>query len=550
MKYNDQTGSAAIYFIFIIGVIFSIGILSLEGARYIGKKARLGDGLEAAAIAVAVNDRVHSQFDEKKSISIADKWVEKYIPDSKNIEVTVVREEKNQKFGKDSLVTPYEIDYFHYDIRAVTTHDSWFKFESWASFEKEQKVANTGSSARIKGSHQPVDIVFVADYSGSMNKKINDSDHYNKIEYLKRAVTGVTDKIHKLHDRSTFGFIPFTKRIVVKNENNEYFCTSPLLATEGSYFDIVRGDPTFYALLSLKNETEREVYYNNRPRVYGYKEKLVAEYYIKLIKSRYYKNKGDSYYKSNDSYKEYLKAIGDTWDSKIKKSRNLTSTRYAGTFKIDEPEQDDHIVGLGDLNENGNKHIDIKRSAKEISTKRRVFFPMSIQYGLDYGGGDKPDISRLCTSTRRNGVPYFYMLERKNKMSEYDIKAFNQEVNAMQAGGGTDMYQGLLAAPNEFDGATNKNRYIIVLSDGEENGGNFKKLVENGLCKNIKTRLEENGKYNSKLFVVGIGLNQNKNKAYRECFKENIITVLDPEELEKRIMGIITDDSGHNFERK
>ncbi|MDC5811944.1 VWA domain-containing protein [Vibrio europaeus] len=561
-----QQGAATIWYIFLIGAIMSLGALAIEGSRYIGKKARLGDALEAGSIAVASNDRVTKDFDSQTSMpsgytaeETAETWIKHYLADDRDLSIDKIdRIETSKTYGIDTLATPYKVEHFRYDIEATSTHDSWFRFSDWARFNDEVKVANTGAAGRVKGGHEPVDIVFVADYSGSMDKCLykgkeiscrkvpKGGDRTNKITYLKRAITGVTERIYNAHSESTFGFIPFTKRIVTER-NGTYYCASPLHAGN-KWAQKVREKDVITKVLKCGSQKERDELYvklsDKEPIFNDPQAKALANYYATLMKGRVWGRNRN--WQANDAYKEYVKATYKPWRDIRYSWRYPPSDQKGGAYKFDR-NSGDKLLKHPSLLED---QISIWSSANKISIENKPMFPMSIAYGESYRGGS-PRISRYCTSSN-NGVPNFYSIERKSMKGKKDVERFNKAVNKMKAGGGTDMYQGLLAAPHQFYGATNPNRYIIVLSDGKENNNTFASLVKAGLCTNLKKELKkENGvdKYNFKLFVVGIGLDQNNNDAYKTCFEDNIITVWDPAELEKRILSIITDDIGHNFER-
>ncbi|MDC5856842.1 Tad domain-containing protein [Vibrio europaeus] len=546
-----QQGAATIWYIFLIGAIMSLGVLAIEGSRYIGKKARLGDALEAGAIAVASNDRVTKDFDSQAKMpsgvsahKTAERWLHHYLSDKKKIEINKIeRRERTNSYGEKELITPYKVDYFRYDIEAASTHDSWFRFGDWAKFTDEVKVANTGAAGRVKGGHEPVDIVFVADYSGSMNQKLKGK---TKISYLKKAITGVTERIYNVNNKSTFGFIPFTKRIVTER-NGKYYCASPLHAGN-EWAEKVRQGDLITKLLKCGTQKERNTLYTELSKTdRAFKDpqtKALANYYATLMKGKVWGKKKN--WQANEAYKQYIEATHKPWDDIRKNRARPPGDKEEGAFKFDR-NSGDTLIKHPKLLAN---QISIEQSARKITIEDKPMFPMSIAYGETYKEG-APNLRRYCTRSN-NGVPNFYSIERKSMKSAEDVQSFNTAINRMKADGGTDMYQGLLAAPHQFYGATNPNRYIIVLSDGKENNNTFASLVKAGLCTNLKNELtKEQGvdKYNFKLFVVGIGLNQNKNKAYKACFGDNIITVWDPAELEKRILSIITDDIGHNFER-
>lgn len=509
---KQQQGVAAIWFIFLIGAIMSFGALGIEGARYITKKARLGDGLEATSIAVSTADRIHENFNLSRVKPVAENWINHYVSDSNKVDLIITRKEDKKIYNINPL-SPYEVAYYRYDVSATTKHKSWLNFSTWPSFDSNVLVANKAASGRVKGGHEPVDLVFVADFSGSMNESscqdVSCRKRIKKIKALKNSIKEVTEAIYKANGESTFGFIPFSKRIVVKR-NGSYYCSSPMLAPKNTYFKVVRDNQDFQKLLEMK-PGDRNDWYQKKGWYSTFGLKEISERYISWIKNANQSN---------------------------------------GTHRIDINNK--ATEGWTDLNYKN--HISIARTASEITIEDQPIFPASIKYFADYKDG-KPNTGSYCTTwhwVNRIKTPNYYALERTGFSSDFELKAFNDSLSEMSPGGGTDMYQGLLAAPHQFYGASNKNRYIMVLSDGEENSKNFEHLVKAGLCPNINAKLTNPGdgnKYNFKMFVVGIGFDPS-NEPYNDCFgKENIIPVYNMDELKDKILGLITDDIGHNFDR-
>ena len=304
MKNNKhQQGAATIWYIFLIGAIMSLGALAIEGSRYIGKKARLGDALEAGSIAVASNDRVSKEFkidsempSGRSARETAKIWLHHYLADDTALDIKKVeRKEVSNSYGKDELITPYKVDYFRYDLEATSTHDSWFRFTDWARFKDKVDVSNTGAAGRIKGNHEPADVVFVADFSGSMNfcysKRHGEYRcrwwETSRLGHLKEAIDEVTKSLHSVNEKSTFGFIPFNRRIVVER-NRKYYCTSPMLAPKGSDFDYVRQHSKFadvfrkaYSKNWLEEKGERTKWYERNKITF--RQRAIFESYYRWL---------------------------------------------------------------------------------------------------------------------------------------------------------------------------------------------------------------------------------------------------------------------------
>ncbi|OAN12989.1 hypothetical protein A3K86_15065 [Photobacterium jeanii] len=579
-----QQGAAAIYFIFIIGAIMSMGVLAIEGSRYIGKKARLGDAMEAASIAVAEADITKADFNQAKANHLAKQWLGHLVTDAQKMEISTSRKIKENHYGISNN-SPTKFAYYRYDIEAVSTHESWFKFTNWPAFDKEVKVANTGAAGRIQGA--PIDIVFVADFSESMdndqkgyqpNGKEDDDD---KIDLLKKIVTDVTTALHKNNPESSFAFIPFTKRIVIQRTDAKgklrFYCVSPLLSPQGSVFESVRKSPAFPKLVLTmhkkdhKCKTSDTEAYGRKERTHIYndycftKEQIsVAERYLFWLCPF-----EDSDSKSHFDLKDNDDDCDEDEDYIIGHECSKMPFRYKNNLRID--------YNPTDMTNSPqwNNHIDIKRTAKEINLSKLPLFSSIIPYdhlqdGLfDDDDDDGIDFERHCAEWEDDdNVPEHYVLDRRKYYSTKDLnKHFLDKIEEMEEDGGTDMYQGLLAAPSQFYGATNKERVIVVLSDGLENNDMFDKLEKAGLCKNIKRALSHNSKgesHNVHLLFVKFSHREkakgdddddeeldhhNSLPVYKRCFGENIIDANKHDKISDAILNHLTDETGHNFYR-
>ena len=245
-----------------------MGALGVEGARYVTEKAHLGDVMEATAIAVSESDDIRddARFDKKQAQAIATAWVSYLVPDNKASEFNVSREKKVYEKKLDSGATVKRTIH-HYKIDSTTTHDSWMYMKGVPSFDKQQKVYNKATAARVRTDFEPVDVVFVSDFSGSMSS-------YDRIGNLKKAIRGVTQTIYdatqklkkkhpgeKVND-SSFGFAPFSKRIVVE-KSGKYYCSSMLLPPYHSSTTKPRLNPDFDQLIHLSQHKRNNWYRKN-----------------------------------------------------------------------------------------------------------------------------------------------------------------------------------------------------------------------------------------------------------------------------------------------
>ncbi|OAN13657.1 hypothetical protein A3K86_13865 [Photobacterium jeanii] len=497
MKIKQQKGAAAIYFVFVAVGILGLGALGVEGSRYITEKAHLGDTMEATAIAVAESDdlRDDAHFDQQQAKKIASAWVDYLMPDNKKKEFVVSREK--EVFEKEVSGQKVTRTIHHYKLASTTTHDSWMAMSGVPSFEKQQKIFNKATAARVRTDFEPVDVVFVSDFSGSMAS-------YNRIGNLKYAISEVTKVIfegtqelkkkhpgEKIND-SSFGFVPFSKRVVFK-KGNDYLCSSMLLPPKFTRYSRPRFQQNFSTLVSMGSKS-RKRWYQRADVNYSSDEQYVMEKYVSWARSG---------------------------------SRNIDynySSRQGG------------------FNTN---HIDYHRTATEIQLEPNNLMLMT---PMKMGQRDMKT-ERYCTTS--SSSPAHYVIDRVVMSKKEEMEAFNNKIKPMRVGGGTDMYQALLAAPSQFHDAINKNRFVFVLSDGDENNHSFEYLVNNGLCKTIRNKMSINANgepIKFEMFVIGLKFNNNAQE-YKDCFGKHIYTVNDLSKLKDVIMELLSSTTSYNVER-
>ncbi|MDC5805648.1 hypothetical protein OPW36_16285 [Vibrio europaeus] len=521
---KNQSGAAAIWFVFVAFAILGMGALGVEGARYITEKAHLGDVMEATAVAVSESDDIRSDKsnngdfkpEQRRRVEkVAKAWIGYLIPDKKSIDVTVSRTKdttirnKNGQCVKGFDGKCIQRTVHKYLISSKTTLESWMHMKAVPSFKETQVVYNNATAARVRVDFEPVDVVFVADFSGSMNQPKKDP----RLPRLKTAINDVTSlifeatkELQEKHDTadfkiedSSFAFVPFTKRIIVKN-GSDFYCASMLRPKSNSDFVRPMLEQEFSYLGTLKNKKKRNKWMTENG--YSSYEKQVMETYLNYAWKGY-----GSFYKP------------------------LDCNRGSGSWRCNSAYSD---------------HISYRESATklQLTTDYVLSTPMKI--------GNSSFRTKGYCSTNYWGQPRYYNIDRVALANKQQLVDFNNQIKSMTADGGTDMYQGLLAAPGQFHGAKNKNRFIFVLSDGDENTDSFKKLVKNGLCKTMRNQLSVNDKGESvkfEMFVIGLQFSNKKDWAYRECFGKHIYEVQDLRNLKDVIMELLSSTTSYNVER-
>ncbi|WP_042991211.1 TadE/TadG family type IV pilus assembly protein [Vibrio mimicus] len=137
----------------------------------------------------------------------------------------------------------------------------------------------------------------------------------------------------------------------------------------------------------------------------------------------------------------------------------------------------------------------------------------------------------------------------------------------------TESWQGIIAAAQAADKATdiNPEQVFIILSDGadcswqrQDRWGRWlttknylKKLVDSGLCKNLKQRIRqkpnrfqsstptENEKTKVTMGVIGVNYQVNPNDGFGDCVgRENIYHATQGEDVYKYILNLINEETG------
>lgn len=152
-----QSGHAAILFALMIPVLFGVFALGTDGVRAVQDKARLLEAVEVASLAVA------GQGSDNKVL--AKSYLQYYFPLAKinDADITINKincEDNDACKGKDRR-------FFEYQVSARISQPTWFPGnDAIIGFGADYQVFD-GSVTR-KYHSETVDVVLVADYSGSM----------------------------------------------------------------------------------------------------------------------------------------------------------------------------------------------------------------------------------------------------------------------------------------------------------------------------------------------------------------------------------------------
>lgn len=219
-SYRKQRGHAGVLFAMMIPVLFGVFTVGSDGANALQSKARLNEALEVSALAVAAQD----SDDDSTRRQTATAYITYYLPyatvDASNITVTKITcDEDNTTCDYD----PTKSRFFQFTVTGTVDIDSWFPGNaSTVGFGDTYAVASTSVARKYQS--ETIDIVYVADFSGSMVSTLNTAtgSDIGKAKYviLKEIIEEVNQEVKEFNDKisstsatnqSTVGFSAFNQ---------------------------------------------------------------------------------------------------------------------------------------------------------------------------------------------------------------------------------------------------------------------------------------------------------------------------------------------------
>ncbi|MCW8333481.1 TadE/TadG family type IV pilus assembly protein [Vibrio paucivorans] len=203
-RISKQRGHAALLFVMIIPALFGLFALASDGARAIQSKARIEDASEVTVLAIAEHndDNIgQSELGQGSAVNqqIASRYVNYYLGDLSSIESINVRRLNCEDIPEclDGLAQD-EPRFFQYELDVVTRHQAWFpKSDGFEGFDETFDVK--GASMARKYQNQAVDVVFAADFSGSMDDGWNGGNQ-TKIQDLMDVIEEVVAELEKFNE--------------------------------------------------------------------------------------------------------------------------------------------------------------------------------------------------------------------------------------------------------------------------------------------------------------------------------------------------------------
>ncbi|WP_026957745.1 TadE/TadG family type IV pilus assembly protein [Aliagarivorans taiwanensis] len=507
-----QQGAAAIILALSLVPLFGLTFLALEGTRYVQKQARLHDALESTALALASAN--NAGMDEDTVERLGQTYVNAYVRNQSSVVslgVERLEGEEEETEQQDAFA------YVQYSISAQTSHRSWFSSEVIPSFARNMNLQSGSAARNYLEEFEPLglDIVFVADFSGSMMNDGHGPDSSGKypLEYLKDAVEAISEMVlqpnidppldedgEPIYNR--IGYVPYNNR------------TQEIVAGQRLCVSQTRYDNNLHPYGGRAYE-----------QIDWSKWALVDQYRVRNCANSASACSDNALPTPVESRREQAITIANVISS---------TNQVSWMVSLEPPNYLDATATINDMFVP--KHL----PGSELQTT----FDGTGDHRRFFGSG----YVHVCNSP-------FWTIDLTTDLE--DITPAWQEMDITNARGSTSVYQGILRSAQVMDQgrqqaedtgrmeAYNKRqKMIMILTDGREtpypqSNSVFKQLVDAGMCQAIRERFnaEDNPIY---LGVIGINFGASNQVDYSNCVgSDNIQDVYNLDELLEEITRMI-----------
>lgn len=190
----DESGVYAVSFVMLSGFLLGMATLGLEGSRYISERARLSDAMEQAALALTAEDNGEGA---ERNYALSQDYFRAYM--RHDISVFTPKVVVNQGTSSNNS----NLTYVEYRVSGQTLQESWLSSSLFPGFDKEVTIGDNGAARKYRSN---MDVIFVTDFSGSMNEEFDGS---TKLAELKRIVLQLSDELFSYDINNEIGFVPF-----------------------------------------------------------------------------------------------------------------------------------------------------------------------------------------------------------------------------------------------------------------------------------------------------------------------------------------------------
>ncbi|WP_193258554.1 TadE/TadG family type IV pilus assembly protein [Vibrio navarrensis] len=160
LGFRQQTGHAGILFVMMVPFLFGVFFLGTEGARAVQDKARLAEAIETTALVLATENAADVATRDRR----AEAFIHYYFPDAEIAQLTIDRTLCSEtNCGMNANGSPF----LEFSVSATIQQTKWFR-----SFDKEIDYYNVADFNRArKYQADGFDITFAVNMSDTMLKK-------------------------------------------------------------------------------------------------------------------------------------------------------------------------------------------------------------------------------------------------------------------------------------------------------------------------------------------------------------------------------------------
>jgi hypothetical protein len=190
----DERGVYAVGFVMLSGFLLGMAAFGLEGSRYISERARLSDAMEQAALALTAEDNGEGAA---RNYSLSQDYFRAYMRHDISAFMPKIVVNRGTSSNNSNLT------YVEYRVSGQTLQESWLSSALFPGFDKQMAVGDNGAARKYRSN---MDVIFVTDFSGSMNERFDGS---TKLTELKRIVLQLSDELFSYDINNKIGFVPF-----------------------------------------------------------------------------------------------------------------------------------------------------------------------------------------------------------------------------------------------------------------------------------------------------------------------------------------------------
>lgn len=536
---KSQSGHAGFMFVAVFPALFGMYIWAIDGAHMLQSDARLTDAMEVASLVIAAEDI------GKQSEVTAQRFISSYFPDVplQDIQVTV-------SSGKevDQENTLYSLNV---EIKRDTLFNSPGGYDS--SF-----TLNRNSSSSKGVTQQPIDLVLVADYSGSMYSG-------GKYERLQSTIVDIANSIkssnEERNDESTksriglVGYDMYTAQLDKdgnKSFRSNIYCTEQFGVNENCQYNGLFFRELVEPLIKVTG--------NKTP----YDEHLQGDGAINIATSNH---NNRTYNKWSPTEPLYRFPIDYPAIEVCKKGNNKK-----GNNKNCSDSWEPYLQMMDDV-ESSYKKIDIDKTINNIFIQETAPLLASdtkntaVYHNIDLTKNIDKSFNEIVVNFEAKNPrlgEYLYHVGEKGKNKGKDLgenacKGKNPKKNdnlcKERYYSGTAFYSGLISAAQMLDSqSTAPRQMIVILSDGQDTYLNLANaLIEKGLCTKIKSHLNSKvveflGREVSVEFdlaVIGFNYDVDNYPQINNCAgAENVYKADDISDIKDQVLTLMSEEIG------